>query len=325
MKVLLRGFLFSLLALCMTIAAPLTRAQSLPDGPVTIVVPFPPGGVTDLVARVVATRLGEIWKQPVVINNKPGAGGDIGAATVARARGDGRTFLFAGTSIVINSVMQEKVPYALMTTLLPVSLVADLPFLIVVNSSLPVKSVPELVSYAKQHPGTLNFGSGGIGTTPHVAGELFKQITGIDMVHVPFKGAAAATTELAAGRIHVMVDSAQGFIPFIQKGAIRALATPRSSRIPNLLDIPTMRESSSFDMDVSSWLSLWAPGGTSPALMDRVNRDVAKVLAEDRVRAVLAKQSVMPVGNSRQDFEDFIKRELAKWKKTTGLANATAL
>ncbi|WP_442595166.1 Bug family tripartite tricarboxylate transporter substrate binding protein [Parapusillimonas sp. JC17] len=316
--------LFAPLLLCVAMLAPSAMAQSLPSGPITIVVPFPPGGVTDVVARSVANELSRLWKQPVVVDNRPGAGGNIGAAAVARSAGDGRTLLFAGTSIVINAVMQDKVPYTLMEDLQPVTQVADLPFLIVVHDSVPAKTLPEFVQYAKQHPGELNFGSGGNGTSPHVAGELFKQKTQTDIVHIPFKGAAAATTDLLAGRIQLMVDSAQGLIPHVQKGDLRALATPRAERIPSLPDVPTVKESSSLDIDVSSWLSLWAPGGTPAELMDRISRDVATVLAKDGIRESLLQKTVLPVGSSRNDFTAFVKTEMTKWGQVIDQAQAKA-
>jgi tripartite-type tricarboxylate transporter receptor subunit TctC len=316
--------LFAPFFLCLAVLAPPAKAQALPSGPITIIVPFPPGGVTDIAARSVANGLSQLWGQPVVVDNRPGAGGNIGAAAVARAEGDGRTWLFAGTSIVINAVMQDKVPYTLLEDLQPVSQVADLPFLIVVHNSVPAKTLPELVQFAKQHPGMLNFGSGGNGTSPHVAGELFKQKTQTDIVHIPFKGAAAATTDLLAGRIHLMVDSAQGLIPHVQKGDLRALATPREERIPSLPDVPTVKESSSLDIEVSSWLSLWAPGGTPSALMDRVSRDVATVLAKDSIRESLLQKTVLPIGSSRADFTAFVKSELTKWDQVIDQANAKA-
>jgi tripartite-type tricarboxylate transporter receptor subunit TctC len=301
------------LSLMASIAAH-AQSAAFPSKPVTIVVPFSAGGVTDIVARVIAAELSRQWQQSVVVENRPGAGGNIGASAVARARPDGHTLLLAGTAIVINSVLGETTPYTLMTDLVPVSQVADLPYLIVAHPSLPVSTIPELVEYAKRHPGQLNFGSAGMGTTPHVAGELFKQKAGINMVHIPFKGAAAATTELLAGRIHIMIDSAQGLLPSIEKGSLKALATPSATRIQALAQVPTVKESSDYDVKVSSWLSIWAPGETPRAIVDKISSDLARAVQQDEVKTTLLKQTVTPIGSSSAEFTAFVQNELEKWK-----------
>lgn len=291
------------------------EVNTFPAKHVTIVVPFSPGGVTDIVARLVADQLSRQWQQPVVIENRAGAGGNIGAAYVARSGPDGYTLLFAGTSIVINAVMDDAAPYTLKKDLVPVALVADLPHVIVATKSLGVSSLPELVAYSKQHPDQLNFGSGGIGTSSHVAGELLKQVTGMSMTHVPFKGAAGATSELIAGRIQVMSDSAQGLLPHIEQGAITALATPSAKRIPFLPNVPTVSESSPYEMQVSSWLSVWAPGGTPPELIAHINHALAEAVRQPSVRAALEKQLVLPVGSPVSAFSDFVDEEIRKWRE----------
>ena len=307
--------------------AALTLSTSLaaqtPSTPVRIVVPFSAAGVTDLVARMLAEKLSKEWQRPVIVENKPGAGGNIGAEYVSRAPTDGSVFLLAGTSIVINSALQENVPYELMKTVVPVSLLADLPFLIVVSPSLPVQSLRELVEHSRSHPGVLNFGSGGTGTTPHVAGEQFKQATNTDIVHVPFKGAAPATTELVAGRIQLMIDSAQGLAPLVESGKLKALATPREKRIDQLPSVPTTSEAGIPGFEVSSWLSLWAPGGTPREIIDSVSADIARILKDPEIRQKLEQQVIEPVGSTPAEFEAVVNAELAKWTEVIQRAGIT--
>ncbi|WP_237173432.1 tripartite tricarboxylate transporter substrate binding protein [Paracandidimonas lactea] len=289
--------------------------QAAPAPLVKIVVPFTPAGVTDMVARVLAEKLAQRWQRPVIVENKPGAGGNIGAEFVSRAPADGSVFLLAGTSIVINAALQEHVPYQLMKTLEPVSLLAELPFLVVVSPTVPVDSIAGLIAHAKAHPGELNFGSGGLGTSPHMAGELFKQTTKTDIVHIPFRGAGPATAELVAGRIQVMIDSAQGLIPLVESGKLRALATPSDKRIGRLPSIPTMIEAGVHGFHVSSWLSLWAPGGTPRSVIDNMSQDIASVLQDSEVRKLLDQQVIEPVGSTPQEFHKFVETELAKWNQ----------
>jgi tripartite-type tricarboxylate transporter receptor subunit TctC len=309
-----------MITLCM-IASNLAIAQTFPSKPVRIVVPFP-AGILDTVARLLATRLSDSWGQPVIVENKPGAGGNIGADYVARAAGDGTTFLMGGTSLIINVPLHKRVPYTLMKDLLPVTLVARLPFVVVVNPSVPATNLQELISYARANPGKLNFGSGGNGTVPHVSGELFKLKAQVDMVHIPFKGAAATVTELLAGRIDLAIDTATPYLQFIQRGDLRPLAVPAASRLSNLPNVPTTKEAGLDGFETGAWVSLWAPGGTSPSIIQQVSRDVAAVTASPGIREEWAKLGIQAAGTTPEEFTAFVDSELNKWTEVVRVSGA---
>ena len=232
----------ALFAATLVLASSGGTAQDFPTKPVRLVVPFP-AGILDTVARLLAKELEDRWAQPVIVMNKPGAGGNIGAGDVAHAPADGTTFLVAGTSLIINVPLHGQVPvYSLMKDLVPVTLVAKLPFVVVVNPAVPARSLSDLIAYARANPGKVNFGSGGNGTVPHVSGELFKMKAKVDVVHVPLKGAAATVTELIAGRVDMTIDTATPYLPFIASGQLRALAVPSAQRLINLPGVPTTKE-----------------------------------------------------------------------------------
>lgn len=302
----------ALLAALMPCVALPAFAQDFPSKPVRIIAPFAAGGSADTIARLLANELGKRWGVTVIVENKPGAGGNIGAEFVARSPGDGSTFLISGAALTVNASLQANAPYELMRTLLPVSHLADLPIVIAVNSELPVKTVGDLVAHAKQHPRVLNFGSAGMGTMGHVSGELFKYKSGVDVVHVPYRGAPAAAMDLGVGRVHFMIDALPIVLPTIQQGKARLIATTARKRLPRLPDLPTAIESG-LDMENSSWLSLWAPGGTPASIIERVSRDAAAALKVPEVRAALDAQGFQSVGGSPQELEALARREMEKW------------
>jgi tripartite-type tricarboxylate transporter receptor subunit TctC len=304
----------------MTLASSL-YAQGIASKPVRIVCPFPPGGSVDVVARIIAQELSQLWGQPVIVENRPGAGGNIGAESVAKANPDGATFLFAGASIAINASLQQRVPYVLFKTLVPVSHVANLPLIVAVNSAVPVANMRELVAYARSNPGKLNFGSAGPGTMGHVTGELLKYKTKVDMVHVPYKGPAAAAIDLGEGRIQLMIDAIPPLLPMIQEGKVRVVATPSSKRLAMFPGVPTADESG-VPFENSSWISLWAPGGTPDDVIGRVSRDVASIIAKPAVRAALERQGFDPVGSSPEAFKAFVAGELDKWAEVVRATGA---
>jgi len=287
-------------------------AQVFPAKPVKLVVPFP-AGILDTVARLLAKELAERWGQPVIVENKPGAGGNIGAEAVAHAPADGSVFLVGGTSLIINVPLHGQVPYSLMKDLRPVSLVARLPFVIVVNPAFPARSLDELIAYARGHPGKLNFGSGGNGTVPHVSGELFKLKANVDVVHIPFKGAAATVTELVAGRIDMAIDTATPYLPFITRGELRALAVPSAHRLINLPDVPTTKEAGLDDFETGAWVSLWAPGGTPQPIIEQVARDVAAVTGSPAIKEEWSKRGIEATVSNPEEFSAFAAAELRKW------------
>jgi len=302
----------ALIAAMLALGSWAATAQDFPAKPVRLVVPFP-AGILDTVARLLAKELEQRWGQPVIVMNKPGAGGNIGAADVAHAVADGSTFLVGGTSLIINVPLHGQVPYSLMKDLVPVTLVANLPFVVVVNPAVPAQTLSDLIAYARAHPGKLNFGSGGNGTVPHVSGELFKMKAKVDVVHVPLKGAASTVTELVAGRVDMAIDTATPYLPFIASGDLRALAVPSAHRLVNLPDVPTTKEAGMDDFETGAWVSLWAPGGTPQWIIDRVARDVASITGSSGTREEWSKRGIEAVVSNPRQFGTFASDELRKW------------
>jgi tripartite-type tricarboxylate transporter receptor subunit TctC len=296
-------------------------AQSFPTKPVRIVVPFGTGMI-DGVARLVSEQLSRKWGQPVVIENKPGAGGNIGAEFVARAPADGHTLLMGGPSVVVNTVLYDRVPYALMKDLVPVTQVANAPFVVVVHPSVPARSLSELIAYAKANPGKLNYGSGGSGTSAHLSGELLKLKAGLDIVHIPHKGGAATLTELLAGRVQLAVDASSLYMQFIEKGDLRAIAAPKATRIESLPNVPTASESGLDGFETGAWAGLLAPGGTPAAIVQQISRDVAAIVKLPETRAAWSKLGIEAVGSSPDQFGTFMQVELQKWSEVIRASGA---
>ena len=293
------------------------HAQDFPTRPIRLVVPFPPGGGTDVVARAVAPRMSELLGQPVVVDNRAGAGGNIGAELVANAPPDGYTMLMGtvGTH-AINPSLYEKMPYDHVKDFVPVVLVAGVPNVLVVNPALPVKSVQELVAYAKANPGKLNFASSGSGTSIHLSGELFKTMTGVQMQHVPYKGSAPALADLAGGQVQLMFDNLPSALALIKGGKLRALAVTSLQRSTALPDVPTVAESALPGFEASSWFGLLAPAGTPKDAVAKVNGEVAKWLATPEAKEKLAAQgAIVASGLTPEDFSRHIATETTKWHK----------
>src|SRR5512144_2335881 len=272
-------------------------AQDYPTKPIRIVVPFPPGGATDLLARAVAQRLTEKWGQAVLVDNRPGAGGNIGSELVAKSAPDGYT-LEMGTvgTHSINASLYAKMPYDHVKDFVPIILVAGVPNVLVVNPALPVNSVQELVAYAKANPGKLNFASSGNGTSIHLSGELFKVMAGVQMTHVPYKGSAPALQDLIGGQVQLMFDNLPPSLPQIKAGKLRALAVTTATRSPALPDLPTIAESGLPGFEASSWFGIVAPAGTPPAIVAKLNAEVAKWLASPEAQEKLLALGANPAG-----------------------------
>ena len=294
----------------------LSQAPAYPTRPIRLVVPFPPGGATDILARDVAQKLTEAWGQSVVVDNRPGAGGNIGAELVAKAAPDGYTLLMGtvGTH-AINASLYAKMPYDHIRDFAPVILVASVPNVLEVNPALPVNSVAELIAYAKANPGKLNFASSGNGTSIHLSGELFKVMAGVQMTHVPYKGSAPAVADLISGQVQLMFDNLPPSLPQIKAGKLRALAVTSSARAPALPDVPTVAEAGLPGFEASSWFGVLAPAGTPPAIVARLNAEIAKWLATPEAKERLSKQGADAAGGSPEDFVKHIAAETAKWSK----------
>jgi tripartite-type tricarboxylate transporter receptor subunit TctC len=307
-------------ALC-ALASTGVLAQAYPDRPVRIVVPLPPGGSPDTIARTLAQNLQATWNQPVVVENKTGGSQNIGADTVAKSPADGYTWLLAPDNVfVTNPYIAKATSYDPLTDLLPVTEVARIQFLLVVPASLPVSSVKELIAYAKAHPGELNFGSSGNGSPQHLSAALFQLLAGVQMNHVPYKGAAPAVTDLLPGRIQVWFGAANSLLPHIKEGKLRLLGSTAAERFPNLGNTPAIGETLS-GYNVDPWLGLFMPAKVPTEVVNRVNAEVARVLASADVKAKLAPQGIELVTNSPADFARFIRDEHAKWGKVIKEAN----
>jgi len=290
--------------------------QAYPAKPIRLVVPFPAGGTTDILARAVGQKLTEAWGQPVVVDNRPGAGGNIGAELVAKAASDGYTLLMGtvGTH-AINASLYAKMPYDHIKDFAPVILVAGVPNVLVVNPAVPVNSVQELIAYAKANPGRLNFASSGSGTSIHLSGELFKVMAGVQMTHIPYKGSAPALQDLIGGQVQLMFDNLPSALPQIKGGKLRALAVTSAARAAALPDVPTVAEAGLPGFEASSWFGVLAPAGTPVAIIARLNAEIAKWLASPEAREKLASQGANAAGGSPEDFAKHIAAETAKWQK----------
>jgi tripartite-type tricarboxylate transporter receptor subunit TctC len=291
-------------------------AQAYPNHPIRLVVPFPAGGTTDILARAIAQKLSESLGQPFVVDNRPGAGGNIGADIVAKSAPDGYTLLMGtvGTQ-AINVSLYAKMPYDAAKDFAPVVLVAGVPNVLVVNPSVPVKTVQELLKLAKDKPGSINFASSGNGTSIHLSGELFKTMTGAQIAHVPYKGSAPALTDLLGGQVQIMFDNLPSAMPHIKAGKLRAVAVTSAKRAPALPELPTIAESGVPGFEASSWFGILAPAGTPREIVTRINAEANKALQSADMKEKLLAQGAEAVGNTPEYFGDYIKAETVKWAK----------
>lgn len=289
-------------------------AQDYPNRPIRIVVPFAAAGTSDLVTRIVANELSVAWNVPVIVDNRPGAGGNLGSEMVARAQSDGYTMLMGTVATHgINVTLFSKMPFDPVKDFEPVSLVASTPSVLEVNSALPVNSVPQLIAYAKENPGKLNFGSAGNGSSHHLAGELFNSMAGTKMIHVPYRGTAAALTDVIGGQIQVIFDTLPSSMPFIKANKLKVLAVTSAQRDPALPDVPTVAQSGMPTYEVGSWYGLLLPAGTPPQIVKKVSDAVAKIVRTPDVRSKLLAQGATPVGNTPAEFTTHIRNEIHKW------------
>jgi tripartite-type tricarboxylate transporter receptor subunit TctC len=315
MRVTAKWWRLALSSALILVAVLPAQAQTYPSKPVRLVLPYAPGGIIDYVGRTLAQKLTEILGQSVVADNRPGAGGIVGTDSVARSAPDGYTLVLMDPAIVINPTLQSDVPYDVFKNLQTVSIVSSSPEVLVVSPALPVTTFPELVAYGKANPGKLNFASAGIGTTPHLAGEMFKLRTGIDATHVPYKGIGASYTDMMSGKVQMAFSSIAGALPFTADNRVRALATTgarRSSVYPNL---PTVAEAGLPGFEVDLWLGVFAPSGLPAPVLARLNADLKKALEAADLKAALAKVGVEPRGTSPDEGAAFLRAEFDKWKQ----------
>ena len=300
-------------------------AQTYPAKPIRLIVPFPAGGSADIMARAVSQKMSETWRQPVVVDNRVGASGNIGADMVARSAGDGYTLLLCtvGTH-AIHQTLYKKLPFDPINDFTPVAYIAGVPNVAVVHPSVPVKNVPELIAYIRARPGQVNFGSSGTGTSVHMSGELLKVIEGLDMTHVPYRGNPQAVTDLLSGQLTLMITNMPSVVPFIQSGRLRALAVTTRERSSALPDVPTMQEAGVAGYESSAWFGLLGPAGVPREIVSKLNAEVVRILKLPDVRQNLAGQGAEPLFLTPDEFGAFIKAETAKWAKVVKASGATA-
>ncbi len=318
-KQLLAGVALAAAALC----GP-AQAQGYPSKPVNIVVPFAPGGATDIMTRLLAERLSKRLGQPVIVENKPGAGTMIASEYVAKAPADGHTVLMAASSLGIAPSLYSKVNYDPVKSFAPISLVASVVHVLEVHPSVPVKSVDELITWLKANPGKANYGSVGAGTSTHLESELFNTMAGVKMVHVPYKGSAPALTDLVGGSLQVMFDAWASSGPFVKDGKTRLLAVTTAQRSRILPDVPTVAESGLPGYEAMPWLGLLAPAGTPDAVVRKFHDELIEVLKEQPVQEKFHSLGLDIIGNTPQEFAEFIKKDITKWAKVIQETGAKA-
>lgn len=318
----LKHWFFVVVAAVSLVTSVTVAAQGYPNKPITLVVPFPPGGTTDILARAVGGELTKAWGQQVIIDNRPGAGGNIGSGLVAKSVPDGYTLLMGTVGTHgINQSLYSKLPYDPIKDFAPVTLVASVPNVLVVNAAFAEKNkindVKSFISHVKENPGRLNMASSGNGTSIHLAGELFKTQTRTFMVHIPYRGSAPAITDLLGGQADLMFDNLPSAMPYIKAGRLRALGVTSSKPSPALPDVPPLAQIGGelTGFEASSWFGILAPGGTPPDIVNKLQQEIAKALASPVVKEKLISQGADPVGNTPEQFAAHIHAETKKWAK----------
>jgi tripartite-type tricarboxylate transporter receptor subunit TctC len=296
--------------------------QGYPNRPVKIVVPFAASGPADIYARFIAQRLGDDLKQTFVVENKPGAGSIIGTDFAAKSPADGYTLLMMSNTQTINESLTPNKPFALMRDFVAVSPINSSDLMLVVHPSVPAKTVGELIALAKTKPGKINYASSGNGTPYHMAGELFKYLAGVDMTHIPYKGSAAARTDVVAGQVDVMIDAITTMTEFSRDGRVRGLATTGSKRSTIMADMPTVAEAGLPKYEMSIWLGIMAPKGTPAPIVARLNEEIRKILSRPEVRDAWAKQGAFPMIMSPQEFTKYLDADIAQWATVVKVSGA---
>jgi len=301
-------------ALLSSLVAP-ARAETFPSRPIHLILPYAPGGIVDFAGRVVAQKLAEVLGQPVVAENRPGAGGIVGVDYVAHSDPDGYNIVIMDPAIVINPVLQKSMPYDIFKNLVTVSIVNSSPEVLVVTPALGIKTYAELVAYGKANPGKLNYASAGVGTTPHLAAAMWAQRSGIDAVHVPYKGVGPSFVDLVGGKVQLLFSSIAGALPFTSKGSVIPLATTGTTRSPIYPDLPTVAEAGLPGYSVDLWLGVYAPAGLPPEVLAKLNSGIDKALHDEQLKIAFAKFGLTPRGTTLVEGAAFTKSEYEKWKK----------
>jgi tripartite-type tricarboxylate transporter receptor subunit TctC len=312
-------------AMALGLAADGAQAQTYPSKPIRMVVPFTPGGTTDILARTVGQKMGEAWGQPVVVDNRPGAGGNIGSELVAKSAPDGYTLLMGTISThAINASLYKRLPFDPTRDFAPVSRVGTLPNILIVHPSVPVKSVKELIELAKSKPGDLNFASSGVGTSLHLSGELFNSMAGVKLVHVPYKGSSPALADLLGGQVKIMFDNLPTALPHVKAGKLRPLAVTGTKRAAVLPEVPTVIESGLPGFEVTSWFAVFAPAKTAKDIITKLNGEIVKILNSADVKEKLTQLGVDAAPTTPEELAAFAKAETEKWGKVVKATGASA-
>ena len=306
------------------LAGTAARAQDYPSKTIRIVSPFSPGATSDLIARALAKSISTTWGVGAIVENKPGGGSSVGADLVAKSAPDGHTLLSAAAAIGVIPALLPKLPYVPYKDLVPITVIGTVPFMMLVHPSVPVKTVPEFVAYAKANPGKINFSSGGNGTIPHMGGELLKLRAGLDMVHIPFKGGADSITALLGGQVQMTIDGGPHVIGHIKSGALRMLGVATLQRLPEFPTTPTIAESGFPGFESNAWQSLWVTGGTPAPVVKKIAEDVRRILRTPEVSEQLRGMGVALLANSPEEDEQFIRAETTKWAAVIKASGARA-
>lgn len=318
-----RNLLAAAAALIVVSTATAGLAQSYPSKPVRVVVPYPPGGSTDIVARVIGEQLSQSMGQRFVVDNRPGAGGNIGMQLAAGAEPDGYTVVVGTTAHAINMTLFKDLPYDTVKDFEPIALLTEIPLILVVNPAVEAQSVADLIALAKERPGTLNVASSGNGQSTHLAAEMFNAMAGIKLTHVPYKGSAPAITDVMAGHVQLMFDTVMSALPHVQAGKLRALAVSSAERAPVAPDVPTIAEAALPGYEAIAWNGLFAPAGTPRAIIDQLNAEVVRALQSEKVKEQLASLGATAQPTTPSDFSTYVRDEVAKWAKVVKESGAT--
>lgn len=320
-----RSLLASML-IAMTALVPLSaqaQADNYPERPITMIVPFPPGGPTDLVARVLAKQLSDQMGQSVIVDNRGGANGTIGMQAAASARPDGYTILYNTSSIALAPNLFSNLSFDSEKDFTAISSTAVVPMVVLVHPSVPADNVQQFIDYAKKNPGQLSYASAGNGNVTHLTAFLFTQSAGIDAVHVPYRGSAPGMTDLVGGQVHFMTNTLNDSLPFVREGRVKALAITSAKRSELLPEVPTLAESVMPDFESGAWQGVVAPAGTPTAIIDRLNQEIREALKSDLVREQLAKQGTQILGSSPQEYQKYISDEIVRWGEVIRAAGVT--
>ena len=310
-------FVLGSMAVSMSVTAAFianASAQSYPARPISIILPFPPGSGNDTVARIIGPKITEELRQPVIVDNRPGAGGVLAADAASRAAPDGHTLFLPSSSVAIN-MHSARAKYDLIRDFAAISVVGTLPFVLVVHASLPVGTIKELIALAKRRPKELNYASSGMGGTGHLLGELLRTSTGIEITHVPYKGSGAASTELISGQVHMLFTNLSSMAPHVKSGRLKALGVSGSQRSSVLPNVPAMAEAGYPQLDIGTWFALVAPAATPGAIVAQLNLSMVKILGMSDVREQLIRQGVQPSPTTVEEAASFLKKDVARWGK----------